>query len=82
MTKILTLTTTMISVNLVCLVKSLLALLVQQAQEELYGPIFTWIFSVSHVYRRFWCPIHYNNIIYLEPRTVHSALKLIYIFFY
>ena len=73
----------MISVSdLVCLVKSLLALLVQQGQEELYGPNFGWTFSVSHIYQRFWCPIHYNNIIYLEPRTVHSALKLIYIFFY
>ena len=39
----------MISVNLVCVVKSLLALLVQQGQKELYGPIFGWIFSVSHI---------------------------------
>ena len=29
-----------------------LTLLVQQGQEELYGPIFGWIFSVSHIYRR------------------------------
>lgn len=29
-----------------------LTLLVQQGQEELYEPIFGWIFSVSHIYRR------------------------------